>query len=610
MNIHPSSRLARTLSIWVKGRLYERSAIEWAAKQLQRAQGTVSSESIELFQFLEEEAKQDQSLSADHKTVWRLLSVAAQENIHAYRGRLGYELNERFSTGQFGFDDVSRLIDFVRPRLAAEPASSWRVVSEEVDQNPLRWVHWDFQSQSGSLFSKGPPLDRSDLEKLNASLLEDVAQKAFSALEIALQQAAGIGWINGAHNLPSTMVTSIVAPPSVKGLTGDDSEDSDPDAHEDGFAPIVRLTTAAFQCLLEKDVAAAWRCSSRWNEQGSGLVLRLAAFARWFPSVYSGVKVGLFLTRLSDAVFWDWSRYPEVATLRCLRWPDVPSDQRRELAQKLSVGPSNEALGISEEINEGIATYHRDHELARIVDQRKEVPSAFASIVNERRQRDPDFPRAIPTIEIGRHHVHFSRGKDGDAERFGGTDGSELLDQLSQSRGSRDFDQGDDANAFAATIEGRERLLRALQQALPGDIGFDCGWDLLLWYPPTKTDEWSNKDSYVESVAALSLALPAEKLGLVAERLCYWLDQADEVVPQFNNSETLWLALLPFAADQANLTGAHEGVHETDLTSDALNAPLGHLISFYLRRCPSMPAKGKKPPLPHGSNESSQSFKW
>src|SRR5262249_34882705 len=65
----------------------------------------------------------------------------------------------------------------------------------------------------------------------------------------------------------------------------------------------------------------------------------------------------------------------------------------------------------------------------------------------------------------------------------------------------------------------------------------------------------------------------------------------------FSGSDKLWGVLLPFAITSANeRTNADD---EVDLTTAALNQPLGHLLSLFLRRCPSMHIEEeKRPSLP------------
>jgi hypothetical protein len=84
-----------------------------------------------------------------------------------------------------------------------------------------------------------------------------------------------------------------------------------------------------------------------------------------------------------------------------------------------------------------------------------------------------------------------------------------------------------------------------------------------------------------------------------ADQLSYWIDAADEKAPRFEGSNELWFALLPHTARQAEKTSdLSSNGSDTDLTSAALNEPLGHLLSFFIRRCPTIPIDGERPLMP------------
>ena len=120
--------------------------------------------------------------------------------------------------------------------------------------------------------------------------------------------------------------------------------------------------------------------------------------------------------------------------------------------------------------------------------------------------------------------------------------------------------------------------------------------------PATKTDDAATVRPLAEEIAALILQLPPASFGPLTDCLSYWLDQADEVAPAFAGGKELWNALVPLAAELANKPAeepaAEKKPEAADLTGAALNEPLGHLISMFLRRCPTMPGQGERPPLP------------
>jgi hypothetical protein len=175
------------------------------------------------------------------------------------------------------------------------------------------------------------------------------------------------------------------------------------------------------------------------------------------------------------------------------------------------------------------------------------------------------------------------------------------LEHLANSKKSFSPD-GDDAEAFGATIDGKRRLIEALMITPPQDDLAETGWKLLLSYSHTKSDDPDNDRALIEVIARLALELPSSLFGRIAGQLSYWIDASDEKVPRFDGSDELWTALLPYAAAEAN-SGAvtpTDGEAALDLASAALNEPLGHLLSLFLRRCPSIQRGKELPPLPVG----------
>jgi hypothetical protein len=77
-NLPPREHL---LSLWVKERLGERDAVEWATVALKQARGNLGSNTILLFEFLDKQAGESADLSPPFKKVWRLLRVAAQQRM-------------------------------------------------------------------------------------------------------------------------------------------------------------------------------------------------------------------------------------------------------------------------------------------------------------------------------------------------------------------------------------------------------------------------------------------------------------------------------------------------------------------------------------------------
>jgi hypothetical protein len=593
----------RLLSLWAQNRLGERETVEWAVTALMQIRGELGAGTVALFDFLESHAHESADLSQTIKKVWNLLRIVAKESADQPNSLFMYEIRERINNRTVRSDDVDRLIDCFRPRLRATELSSWRKSDEEVTNDPMRWVHWRFKTSLHSSYQPSARLTRSQLAKLPHELLSRLIERGTSALREALNLAQAIGWTSDKRDLPNNLVHRVFIPEAEESQSNEAAadDDRDPDGLNNDFAPIVRLLSGALDTLAEKNIGAAATAAKRWKEESGGLFLRLFAFAAWHANIVTGSEVAAFLDNIDDHVFWRWIVFPEVATLRAVRWNDLPREVRFKIEMRLINGPNNQAFRIENSVPEATKQFHRDHELARLTDNGCEVPPEFRTLVDARRTQDSKFSRRIPTIEAGLPGARVVRLPEGKPEKFAQVPATELLAALTDARERHEFGQGDDAEAFARTLIGKRRILEALDAArVDGDQVHEA-WKLLLSFPHEKSEDTSGDRQLAEHTARLALGLWSTFFARIADQLCYWLDGTDERTPKFEGADQLWFALLPYAVAQANSCEDQTGDAgaEVDLTLAALNEPLGHLLSLFLRRCPDMPAaKDERPPLP------------
>jgi len=405
-----------------------------------------------------------------------------------------------------------------------------------------------------------------------------LVEKGTDALIDAYSLAEDAGWLDNGVDLPNLHVHRVVN-------RRDSEGEDDPDAYDDRFAPLMRTLSESFSCLAQRNAVAARRVVERWDGQKGDLFLRLSAFARWDGDFLPIEKVEPFLRKVSDGAFWRWNSYPEIASLRALRWREFPADFRLHLERRLIDGPPSEIFGEGPG-RESTIKYFRDHELARIFDCGGELSEASRILVKGRREGDKEFPRTVSLIEPGMDGVRAIEVPDGEASKYDSISDTELLDALCRSKDHRDFGQGDDAGAFAKTSEGKRRLLSVLESAdAPVSDAVKTGWHLLLSYPSNTEGDVDTGRATCERIAQLALRQNSSLIAEMSDRLSYWLDYAETAFPNFEGSDELWLKLLPTATEHS----AGISTDESDLTGAALNEPLGHLVSLFLRRCPRLP---------------------
>jgi hypothetical protein len=377
-------------------------------------------------------------------------------------------------------------------------------------------------------------------------------------------------------------------------------EDRDPDAYNNNFAPLVRMLTASLFALADKDAPAARPLVASWKGRPEGLFIRLFAVAGWRSDLVGAEDVGGFLTSVTNHAFWRWIIFPEIATLRALRWNNLGAQFRSILESKLLAGPNDDAFLSDEPIPEEAKRFHRDHELARLVDNNCAISFQAKEFVIERREADSRFATNIPAVERGQEAARMRRVPDGNPDTFTSVAADQLLAKLLAASSQHNFERGDDAEAFGRTLEGKRRILDALSLGPTDQEQISKAWSLLLSYPHEKNGKTEIGRQVVEQIAKLALEMPKSTFGTFAGQICYWLDSAEEVFPKFQCADELWVALLPYAESEANQKKLNdETPNEFDLTMAALNEPLGHLLSMFNRRCPSMPMEEKeRPPLP------------
>jgi hypothetical protein len=247
-------------------------------------------------------------------------------------------------------------------------------------------------------------------------------------------------------------------------------------------------------------------------------------------------------------------------------------------------------------VPETAVLFYRDHELARIADANADVPVAFRQLVETRRKEDSSFPREVSGLELGLPRPRVSTIPPGEPDKFANVAQDRLLATLAKAVNERWIGDADHATAFARTVEGKTRILAALEKGT-FDSDAEVALELLFSYPSDELDI-AALSQIAPRIAKFIGNLPILIVTKFAGRLTAWLDAADERVANFDGAVRLWHVLLPVAVIDANRRKGEEDEASSDLSSAALNEPLGHLISFFLRRCPSMPPQGEGPSLP------------
>lgn len=578
----------RLLSVWAQDRLDDPETATWAAGAVKQIRDNLGANTAALFEFLNEKAQKQDTLSEPIKKLWAMINIAAQERQKFVRPTFIYEFSGRAKANQITTDDVDMLAEGFRPRLEVSELSSWVRERRDVEANPINWVSWDFSNSFRSSQQYALSQAKSALESLPQDLVVRFIQKCTFALQDALAVARGVRWIHDSVDLPNSLVHRVrYEPPAQDGQLNDNKHaERDPDAHNDNFAPIVRIMSASVDQLSAQINPPLSETVLQWNNSSEALFSRLYACALEHRQLFEPENAASYLVGLADYPFWRWIVFPEIATLRVKRWNEFPADLSAVLSERLLAGPPSQIFSVDTPEVGGVVEFHRDHELARLVDANADVPGRFREIVRARRETDNNFPKQVAAVEVGLPGVEVRWVPDGNPGRFADLVGHDLISALVTVRGENSFWTGNDAEAFGRTYDGKRRIL----EALPNDLRVERSqlvqiWTLLLSPPTTKIEENVGYRELVELTAQLALRLDDTIVSELIARLSFWLDYVDEKLPRFKGADELWHKLVPYSIEHANRETESP---DADLTMAALNEPIGHLFSVFIRRCPTI----------------------
>jgi hypothetical protein len=190
-----------SLSLWIGSRLASRKAITWVTKAFNGEKGLSNDELTSLLRDLSDQAAQRTSLSAEMKTIWRLLYYAGRDRGSRLSQYHVVQIARDIRQGTFSADDVRTLIEFVRPRLTPIEPSKALMTEEEVADHPRRWVIWRFATASGGVDHGIGKLDERLLSSLPSVILDRISIESTNALVAVLDVAREAGWMRDGRDL-------------------------------------------------------------------------------------------------------------------------------------------------------------------------------------------------------------------------------------------------------------------------------------------------------------------------------------------------------------------------------------------------------------------------
>ncbi|MBZ0161657.1 MAG: hypothetical protein K8H74_02980 [Notoacmeibacter sp.] len=580
-------------------RLAEQGTIDWALR-LKPGQRV---ERIAIEDLLNSPGARD--LQEPWATAWRLIEESWSSGFSERDdGTAIYGIQKRLRAGDRSGTAITAIVNLVAPRLKVEPIGSWRWQFSKKPRSPSSFEHL----LSASLTS-GDLIDLNVLDLANLTDTEFLTALA-SALEAAISRgldiARRLGW-DGQGRLWQLgdlgRVYYVSSGPRAH-------ESKDPDVHNLGIAPSVKLLYAVVARIVDLDLSAAKLQVSRWRLVDSPVHIRLWAAMSRNPQVTPAGQVNSFLLELDDRRFWDLHVFPEIAELRALRFNNLDRELQSVISKRIQKGPPRNhwpKKADAEKVKKA-RLYWSVRELKRIELAGGQLPKKSKSWLDARISRFRD----LVTIEIDEG---FPEGASADwispspDKRYDALEGSSRLraleTALATNRGGWDDDPAERADDWLQQPEKAALVLGDFEAAGNGGDDFPRVWNRFSWAHSPRPPEPAGaalRDLQGEAARVLALLnqLSEGTLSAAIEGISAWLGAWEKQIVSTPQGLPVWLRVWPIAVEATNLRPEKGDDADLSVTArsvdddrepmdlDTLNTPAGKLVGVFLAACPTL----------------------
>jgi hypothetical protein len=561
---------------FLESRLRERATFDWAAK-LDGGRIAERNAIRELLYY------RTPDLEEPFRSAWFWVCEAWDEP--ALREEAREEMGDAIRRGVDPLAFVATIADLVRPRLTVEP------------------VHENRRGRGAKtvLDLIAPKLDAHRLVSLadlglgeveNLAFLNHLAARLDCELASSLVRADRIG---GAAPALANWIERIYP----KLLPNGGGDANDPDEFREGFGPVVKLLYQVFDRLRTSDLEGARRLIQSWRQREHALFLRLWAAAARDPELAAPGEVGAFLRGLDDRQFWSLSEYPEIAELRGLRFAQLDAADRAAIEARLRRLPPTRHFFRTRAPDE--RTIARKSWARRELNRMEVGGGEFG-------QETQDWIAAFDAANEARMPLtSVTSDIDSAYDISWATETGEVsMDEVGDllPRLERDLGGADDRDKRSArqTVRARsDDILAAITAApdgaYPRVLGALAGVESDRGRGPQPTDGGA-VDAKAQALLAAASSTPAAKLADGVRNFADWLDVWAKRLRTDLRLWKLWVSLWPAAVALTNSTPVVvDGVpdfldssqdREGRLVSEALNSPVGHMISALFNALPNV----------------------
>lgn len=511
-------------------------------------------------------------LSQLYETFWVLFIQAYLRDELSPYGRIRQV--ERVTTTR-----IRELAARFEPRLRVERRHSFREIDEPVSPPSrihdlahfyFRAVDSDWQSALGRW-----PQDARAEERLILALDRSLLD--------ACEVAADAGLLGSDGDLMSFDLAMVHAPEDGEGLVdpadrhGINWRLNQPDAHNDRFAPVVRLISGLWRRLAARDPSKARRISNEWALRDEMIFKRLASWAATVSDAGPSDLIEAYLQRTTRERYWTSDNNPEIVRFYCRKWNHLQPVTRARIEAAILKGYRIDH--IRRFARAGTIRYlkalYTAREFARIITAGGRLSPNVRTQLASLYDRHANLPREMPILAHLCNPSWSGSGYSADIRVLQSVEDEDLLETAAQIETSDRLEQSDLWQVF---VENEPvRALRGLHAAFVGG-DFDAHrWRPLLGLYAYREPEQRPEDlpdlvtilGTVAMVASDQLAPLGHVLSTLIERRAKATDD-----PLFPAILSLWDQLLP----------AVESVEQADdrerlLSDTVLGSPLATLAA-------------------------------
>lgn len=596
---------------FLKNRLVESDTIEWALDL--RSDQRI--ERMAIVHLLNDPSVSP--LEEPWATAWRLteeswsyMSVDEDHPIGVF------DIGLRLHAGDRSASVVTSIVSLVAPRLEVKPIDSftWNFIRKP--RRPKTFNHLlSVSLTSGYLI---------DLEELGLMKIEEVpflitlANALDAAVNHGLDTSRRIGW-DGESDLWRLGSMHRVR---YARLTHGEGRKREPDAHQRGIAPSVKLFHAVVTRIAELKPELARPFVQRWHIADSPVHIRLWAEPRLNRLLVPAEDVEVFFREVSDYRFWEPHEFPEIAELRALRFSDLGQDAQNDIVRRIRKQPPYDLWlrSLGAETIRDARLYSTLRELKRLEVAGNQLPLDARSWLQAEIGGFPDLSEmkideglpSAPTIRA------VLPNPDARYDILHGIARLRALEEaLATGRRGWDDDPGKRAGDWLGRVENTILVLQDLEGTEDGGDDFPLVWNRVGYAHIPQLTEHENSPARdlqgeAERVLRLLEKLSDKTSSSTIASISNWLSVWSQHVTTSELGLSVWLRVWPIAmeaTDAKEQSVEHDSLsvlppakdeHQEPLDLDTLNTPAGKLLTVFLSTCPSL--KEVPSPFAVGSN--------